>query len=86
MAAEMHRPLPDGVTSLGWFEAYGPLPKVAGTMYVIADDGRDREATTEPDTDARRIDVILAARPDLEVIARFDRPGTPYGVSVLRTR
>jgi hypothetical protein len=84
--AGVHAEMPDGVTSLGMFDGQVPLPNVAGRLYVIADDGRDRQFMDGTPDHANRITDLLAQRPDLELIARFPRPGTNLGVSVLRSR
>jgi hypothetical protein len=82
----MYSEHPAGVTSLDLVESAQSLQKVEGRLYVITDDGRDRQFAEGIPDDANRIADLLAQRPDLEVIARFSRPNSSLGVSVLRSR
>jgi 4-amino-4-deoxy-L-arabinose transferase-like glycosyltransferase len=82
--AGLYRPLPAGVTSLGYLESVDALP-TGVRLYVIVDDGRDRELVTASSDLRTPLDRVHAARPDLQVLGSFSRPGTDRGVTVLRT-
>jgi 4-amino-4-deoxy-L-arabinose transferase-like glycosyltransferase len=84
--AGTYRPLPGGVRSLGLIESVTQLPTAGSRLYVIADDGRDRQFVGADQETLNTIPNLLAQRPDLEVVERFTRPGSNLGVTVLRSR
>ncbi|MFN8524253.1 MAG: glycosyltransferase family 39 protein [Chloroflexota bacterium] len=79
VAAGMHAP-PVGVTVV---DASGSINRalsgLRGTAYFVVDDGRDGAPG------ARAAD-LRSRVPELEPLGRFTRPGTSFGVDVLRLR
>jgi hypothetical protein len=62
-----------------------PLDVAGRPLYIVTDDGRDLNIVGGH-SELGRVDFVRGRHPDVETVARFSRPGSNLGVTVLRSR